>query len=177
MPLTRSTLPASKIHFVLSNTRRQLALEYLAKRDGVATLRDLSEEVAAAETGQSPPPRNVRETVYVSLHQTHLPTLHDLGLIEYDRDRKVITWLAASRDVQYYMEVVTKYGITWDEFYRYLGVIGLLVVIASLASVPGVDLLDPLLWASGFLLAFALSTTVQLWRGYRVPLRRRFGRS
>jgi hypothetical protein len=66
--------------------------------------------------------------------------------------------------VNIYMEVVTKHGITWAEYYRGLGVLGLCAVVGALAQVPGLTAVDPLLWASSFLVLFAVSTAYQLWK-------------
>jgi len=75
-------LAASEIHDVLRNDRRRLVLERLRAGDGTETVSDLSEHIGAIEADESPPPRNVRQSVYVSLHQTHLPKLDKLGIIE-----------------------------------------------------------------------------------------------
>jgi hypothetical protein len=61
------------------------------------------------------------------------------------------------------MDVVTGGGFTWGEYYRGVGVAGLLATTAALAEVPLVGAVDPLLWASGFLSVFAASTAYQLW--------------
>jgi DNA-binding transcriptional ArsR family regulator len=156
-------LPEYEIHRILSNPRRREALRRLGSSPSRISVRDLSELVAAAETGEDPAPRDVRESVYISLHQTHLPRLHDLGILEYDRDLKEVELLDRARHVDLYMEVVTKHGITWAEYYRSLGICGLLTVVASEASVPLLSAVDPLLWASGFLALFAGSTAYQLW--------------
>ncbi|QCJ46666.1 MULTISPECIES: DUF7344 domain-containing protein [Haloprofundus] len=163
MQLRQRTVPEYEIHTVLSNQRRRVALEHLGSGPGRTTVRELSEVVATAETGESPPPRNVRESVYISLHQTHLPKLHDLGVVDYDRERKEIRLLEGARDVDLYMEVVTKHGITWGEYYRGLGVLSLLTVVAASIGVPGLSLAAPVLWASAFLALFACSTLYQLW--------------
>ncbi|MFW6384898.1 MAG: DUF7344 domain-containing protein [Halodesulfurarchaeum sp.] len=159
--LHRQVVPETKIHFVLSNPRRQDTLRYLARNAGRATVRELSEFIAAEETGEVPAPRRTRETVYVSLHQTHLPALDELGIIEYDRVNKEIVSLAASRDLRVYMEVVTRFGMTWDEYYRYLGIFGMLVILAGQMGVPPLAAVDPLVFAVVFLFAFAVSTIYQ----------------
>jgi len=99
-------------------------------------VRELSERVASAESGTSPAPRNVRESVYNSLHQTHLPRLDELGVVEYDDDRKIVTARDGARHISLYMEVETPIGLSWAEYYRSLGVVGLFVVVASLGSCP-----------------------------------------
>jgi len=174
MALRQRSIPESKIHYLLSSPRRCHALRYLEDNPGSTTLRELSEAVAAIEAGQSPPPRAVRERVYISLHQSHLPALDKQGVVEYDIERKEIRPLPGSRDVRLHMEVVTRYGITWAEYYRYLGILGLFVVVAGLAGLPLVSAVDPLLWASGFLALFALSTGCQFWKE-RYALLRWFG--
>jgi hypothetical protein len=160
----RHTLPECQIHQILSNPRRRAILQHLgSSSSGVITVRALSESIAAAEAGESPAPRNVRESVYTSLHQTHLPKLDALGVIEYDRDHREIRVLDRARDVDRYMDVVTGAGVTWGEYYLGLGVFSLVMVVTALAGVPGISLIDPLLWASGALATFALSAVYQLW--------------
>ena len=89
-------LSETRIHEVLSNDRRRMAIEYL--QDGDLTLRELSERIAEAETGESPPPRNIRQSAYVSLQQTHIPKLAELDIVNYDEESKVVS-LAEAADV------------------------------------------------------------------------------
>jgi hypothetical protein len=173
MVFRRPSIPESKIYYLLSNPRRRHAIRYLQRQPGTVTVRELSEAIAEIESGESPPPRNVRETVYTSLSQTHLPALEAQGVVEYDPANREVIPLSRTRAVRIYMEVVTRYGLTWAECYRYLGIIGLCLVVTSLAGVAPVSLVDPLLWASGFLALFALTTALQLWKD-RFAIRRRF---
>lgn len=75
---------------VLSNRRRRLVLELLRANGGEATARELSEYIATVESGENPPPRNIRQSAYVSLHQTHLPKLNKPDIIEYDGQAKTV---------------------------------------------------------------------------------------
>ena len=158
-------LPEAEIYEILANPRRRETLRHLTDVAGgrSVSLRELSSAIAAYETGESPPPRAARESVYNSLHQTHLPKLDELGVVRYDRDARAVDLCENARAVDRYMEVFTPYGLTWSEYYRTLGIAALVTVVASLASVPVVESIDPLLWASGFLVLFALSTVYQLW--------------
>jgi archaellum biogenesis protein FlaJ (TadC family) len=61
------------------------------------------------------------------------------------------------------MEVVTSHGLTWSEIYRTLGVCSLTLVVATLADVPVVATVDPLVWATLSLVTFVVATTSQLW--------------
>lgn len=135
---TDGALEEGDIHDVLRNNRRRLTIKALRDRDGHASVRNLSEEVAARETGENPPPKNKRQSVYVSLHQTHLPKLDDLGIIVYDADSKSVTLADRVEEVEVYMEVVPEYGLSWGEVYFALGLLGLLTTIAAIIGVPGI---------------------------------------
>ncbi|MFW6458641.1 MAG: DUF7344 domain-containing protein [Halodesulfurarchaeum sp.] len=165
------TLPETEIYHVLSNPRRREVLSLLWERNEPLTLREVSEEIAATEAGVRPAPRALKESVYNALHQTHLPKLHALGLVRYDPHRKVIETTAEAGQVARYMDFTMGIGITWGEYYRALGILGLFVIVGALVEVPILSIIDPLLSSTIFLLLFALSTGYQLatntigWRG------------
>lgn len=158
----RQQIPEADVYHLLSNARRRTALTVLWERANEMTLRELSEEIASAETGVRPAPRAVRESVYNTLHQTHMPKLASFGLVEYEPDRKVVRTRKGSRQLSQYMDTVTVAGVTWGEYYRTLGIGGLFAVVASLAEIPGFALVDPLVFASVVLGLFACSTLYQL---------------
>lgn len=124
---------------MLRNDRRRLTIKALRERDGSSTVRELSEEVAARETGENPPPRKKRQSVYVSLHQTHLPKLDELGIVDYDGDSKAVTLQERVEEIEVYMEVVPRYGLSWGEFYFGLALLGFLTVVGALIGVPGIS--------------------------------------
>jgi len=161
----RNSLPEGEIHEILANQRRRATIRHLSvtREGGRTSLRELSETIAARETGESPPPRTTRESVYNSLHQTHLPKLEELGVVTYDREAREVQLRERARDVNRYMEVRTEHGLTWSEIYRTIGVVGLTVVVLALAEVPPASWVTPLLWATGFLLVFVITTSYQLW--------------
>jgi len=80
------------IHHILRNKRRRAVLFYLKYNDSTVTMRELSREIAAWESNIEPEQvtSSQREPVYVSLHQTHLPTLDEHGVINYNKDRQTI---------------------------------------------------------------------------------------
>jgi DNA-binding transcriptional ArsR family regulator len=157
------SIPEQEVYTLLSNPRRLRTLDHLRRRPNSVPLRELSEIIAAAESGETPAPRQVRATVYVSLHQTHLPKLDELGIVDYDRDRKEVRPLGRARQLGPYMDVMTRFGVSWGGFYRWLGVVGLFVILTAQMGLPGMSVLDPLLWTTTFLGLFALSTAYQLW--------------
>ncbi|ELZ72867.1 hypothetical protein C5B91_01175 [Haloferax sp. Atlit-10N] len=126
-------LSETRIHEVLSNDRRRMAIEFL--QDGDLTLRELSERIAEAETGESPPPRNIRQSAYVSLQQTHIPKLAELDIVNYDDESKVVS-LAEAGDVTVYMEVVPEGELSWSEYYAALAALGIVLMIAVAVGVP-----------------------------------------
>lgn len=144
---SRPELEAVDIHEVLSNERRRMVLSILHEEDGETTARDLSERIAELETGQNPPPRNIRQSAYVSLHQTHLPKLDELGIIAYDESSKRVALTDRARQVSVYMETVPRYGISWSEYYVAVSAIGLLLVVASWIGVPVLGSVSGLTWA------------------------------
>lgn len=166
MLATRSTtrrIEPQEVHTILCNSRRRNVIRELKVRLEPMTLRELAERIAELETGESPPPRNARESVYNALHQTHLPKLDQTGVVEYDEDRKTVELQERAREVEDYMNVFTRYGITWAEYYRTLGVFALCAIVAANAGVPVLEHLPTLLLASGFLVVFLFSTVYQLW--------------
>lgn len=163
--LRRDTLPEAEIYETLANDRRRETIRQLTTTpsDDTISLRELSEIVAARETGESPPPRSIRESVYNSLHQTHLPKLEELGVVRYDRDAREIRVRQRARTLDLYMEVVTVRGFSWSEIYRTLGVVALTLVVATRTNVPFLEIIDPLIVATVFLCVFVVVISYQLW--------------
>jgi len=152
-------------HEVLRNDRRRAVIEQLRQTVGESDLRTLAEAIASDETGQSPPPRNIRESVYNSLHQTHLPKLDRLGIVDYDENRKTVVLQREAREVDPYMDVYLheEYNITWAEYYRTVSVLGFVTVLATELGVPVLSEADVVLWPSLYLTIIAVSTVYQLW--------------
>lgn len=157
------TVPETEVHSILKNERRRLVIEHMRRTVGSTTLRELAEAVAEKETGESPPPANIRKSVYNSLHQTHLPKLDRCGVLDYDSDRKTISLNPEARSVDAHLERIGPCGIAWGEFYRGLGTVSLVVILATLVDAPIVSAVDPVLVTTLFLFAFAVSAAYQMW--------------
>lgn len=84
-------LSTDDVFHVLQNARRREVLAYLADT-GDATIRELSESIAAKENGidDAQLRSKQRKRVYISLYQIHLPTMHDLGVIDFDKPRGTV---------------------------------------------------------------------------------------
>lgn len=150
-----------QIHDVLRNKRRTWVLEQLQQTRKPIPLRELSEQVATLETGETPPPRNIRESVYNSLHQTHLPKLDDLGIVEYRVDRKVVAQSDSFHQVTLYMEVVSADDVTWATYYLTVGVVALVVTTLSSMGLSVFAALSVTAWSILFFALFALSALYQ----------------
>ncbi len=106
---TGRTLTENQIHNLLRNERRRAVLRFIAASpERTVAVRDLAERIAAEETETDPPPRNTRQSVYVSLIQTHLPKLADVGVVEYDEQAKTATDTPLMDQLAPYTETLTQ---------------------------------------------------------------------
>lgn len=94
-----SEMRRSDIHRMLSNGRRRNVLFLLDQHDTPLAVKDLAEEIATRETGTSPPDQSTRQSVYISLIQTHLPRLDELGIVQYDESEKLVRPASNHREV------------------------------------------------------------------------------
>ncbi len=163
------TLAAVQIHAILANERRRRAIDQLVAARAPLSVSNLATYIAEDESGESPPPKALRESVYGSLVQTHLPTLQSAGVITYDLESKIVSLTPQARNLRMYQELVGPGGVTWADWYRLCGLVGLLVILGSLLSVPIVAAVDPILWTSAALFAFAVLSASHLW-SYRFSM-------
>ncbi|ADJ15165.1 DUF7344 domain-containing protein [Halalkalicoccus jeotgali] len=129
-------LEEGEIHDILRNDRRRAVIEFLSTSNDHVTIRELSEHIAAVESGEDPPPRNVRQSVYVSLHQTHLPKLEGLGVVKYDTDSKDVRLHDRATTVEAYMNRHQQ-GTGRSRFslaYFVVGALGLLLATVSVIA-------------------------------------------
>lgn len=94
-------LSVGNVCHVLQNRRRRLVLNYLQKVDGPTRTSDLAEAVAAIENDTTTErlDHSERQRVYIALHQVHLPTLDDAGVVSYDGDRGTVEALATADEL------------------------------------------------------------------------------
>lgn len=157
-------LDEGEIHDILRNDRRREVIEFLFEHDRRTTIRELSEHIAAIESGEDPPPRNVRQSVYVSLHQTHLPKLEGLGVVDYDTDSKDIE-LRDQAEL-----VATHMGQTGGRepdplipVYVVLGALGILLTAVGIAGDGSTLGLATGVWVLPLFVAVVALAGYQLW--------------
>lgn len=154
-------LDLTEIHDVLSNERRQLVLKLLGDTGGGLEASELAAEIAEVESGQSPPPENVRQSAYVALHQTHLPKLDELGIVNYDQNNRMVELREGADQINVYLETVPKYGLSWSEVYIGISLLGMLLIIAGEIGVPLLVEIGSLVLASA---TFSLLILVALYQ-------------
>ena len=123
----------------LSNQRRRYALHYLGQVEGPVTIRELSEQIAAWEHGvdRSAVTPKIRKRVYTALHQTHLPKMHQRGIVDFDTDRGVVELTDSVADFAIYLDVVTVEDVHWSHLYLSVGaVLTALVTLGGLGIWP-----------------------------------------
>lgn len=159
----RSSLTEGEIHDILRNDRRRAVIEFLFEHDRQATIRELSEHIAALESGEDPPPRNIRQSVYVSLHQTHLPKLQGLSVVDYDTDSKDVELRDQAEFVATHMGRIDE-GASDSIAMGHvgLGALGLLLAVAGAATGPILGV-DTGLWVLPLFAAVVALGGYQLW--------------
>ncbi|WP_135828744.1 DUF7344 domain-containing protein [Halorussus halobius] len=167
-----SRLDPGQIHNVLRNDRRRRAIKHLRRSEQPVSVDALSEHIASVETGESPPPRDVRKSVYVSLHQTHLPKLDELDIIEYDQRDQQIALRDRAEEVEVYMEVVPNEDISWATYYLGLSVLGVVSLLAVRFELLFLSSFDVEFWAWYFLVLVGVSA---LYHSYAERKHRLFG--
>jgi hypothetical protein len=155
------SLSKDTIFSTLSNQRRRYVIHYLKHDPEQVRIRDLAEQVAAWENDLTVEELTYkqRKRVYTSLHQTHLPKMDDCGIVEYDRDRGLISIASKAAELDVYLEVVSEDDIPWSDFYLGLSAAALLLVGVAWAGVLPINV-PPLGYAAVIALAFGLTAGV-----------------
>jgi predicted transcriptional regulator len=167
---TAGELEPSEIHNVLRNDRRRHAIDHLRGVEEPISVDELAEHIASLETGASPPPRDVRKSVYVSLHQTHLPKLDELGIVDYDQRDQRIELRDRAEEVEVYMEIAPEEGVSWSTYYLGVSVLGALTLLAVEFDVAFGSSFDADFWSWYFLSLIGLSAAYHAYaeRTHRV---------
>lgn len=134
-----SSLSTDTVFQTLGSRRRRYTLHYLRQLGEPVSIRDLSEQLAAWELGKeraAVTPKE-RKRLYTALHQTHLPKMDSLNVVDYDRDRGIIELTDHIDQFDIYLDVVEKDDLPWSQFYLALGsVLTALVTVAALGITP-----------------------------------------
>lgn len=155
------SIDRAEIHDVLSNDRRWQVLELLSDEDP-RDLRSLANDIAAAESSESPAPRQIRQSVYVTLHQNHLPKLDSLDIVEYDDTSKLVALGDRADEIDGYLDVVEREHLSGDEYQLGIVVLGLVTTLASAIGAPILATLQPVTYAATALVLLLVAMTLQM---------------
>jgi hypothetical protein len=128
----------------------------MKRNPGPVRIRDLAQQIAAWENGIDVEELNYkqRKRVYTSLHQTHLPKLNDVGVVDYDRDRGTITLADGVAALDIYLDVVPENEIPWSDFYLGLSAVSLALLVVAWVDVALFDAIPDLAYAVAVALLF-----------------------
>jgi len=93
----------------LSHKYRRYVLRYLS-REGAAGVDDIVAQIAAWDTDGTTNETDRRDRIRANLYHNHLPTLAEVGLIEYDTERERVTPTMAARDLYEYLDLFDSDG-------------------------------------------------------------------
>jgi hypothetical protein len=106
---------------VFGNSRRRAAIHYLKQcdTDTEITLSDLSTQVAAWEHGVDPDELDYEErrSVHISLYQSHIPRMDDVGLIDFDQEHNIITLTETGEEIDVCLRKVTENETPWPSYF------------------------------------------------------------
>jgi CHASE2 domain-containing sensor protein len=140
-------LSESRVFDLLANQRRRRVIEYLMENDGQATLDELVDHVAARENGVSASEltSEQRRRIHVSLTQSHMPTLDEVGAIDYDSDTRVVRRRDRARTLESYITTDTDKRPDWAVYYLLLAAGAMTLFVLSGLENPVSSVLSPLL--------------------------------
>ncbi|MFC6938950.1 hypothetical protein ACFQE8_03120 [Salinirubellus sp. GCM10025818] len=178
------SLSRDELFHLLQNSRRRAVLRYLRGREGPVRMRDVAEQVAAWEHGTTVArlTSEERQRVYIALYQSHLDTLAEAGVIDYNKPRGVIEprplldrvasfldpdWSDEGEDEADGGEPEAD-GSDWDRGYLGVAAAGSLLLFGTALDVSVLGALSNLVTAGIILTAFTLLTLAKLaseWDG------------
>lgn len=136
----RDALSRDVLFDMLSSPRRRYVLHYLHQAGGRAELGELADHVAAWENDTTIEQlgSQERKRVYISLYQTHVPKLDEVGVVEYDQSSGVVDLADRADELAPYLSEESGNGFPWGTYY-------LVLAAASAALFVGVALNAPVL--------------------------------
>lgn len=154
----------SQVFNILSSARRRYVIYYLRKRDEEVPLTELASQVAAWEYETDPDELTDQQEkrVYVSLYQTHLPKLAELGIVDYDRERGVVSLTKESRTLNTHLRRNEDQEPPWQFVYLTLAAIGVLALVAAVQDVSVFAAIDEGVLGMLVAVAFGLTAGAQL---------------
>lgn len=159
------SLSNDALYGALSQKRRRYALHYLKQRGDRVTVQDLAGQVAAWENRKEVEEltSQERKRVYIALYQSHLSTMDEEGLVDYDDDEGMVALSDSMQEIDLYLEVVPKESVPWSLYYAGLTVANGMILILAWFDVRPFTMLPDLGWGAIVLLTFGISAFAQFY--------------
>ncbi|MXR52974.1 hypothetical protein GRX03_15345 [Halovenus sp. WSH3] len=169
MGTSESDLSQDVVFDILSSPRRRYVLYHLRTTGETVQLTDLAEEVAAWENDTDPSEitEQERKRVYVSLYQTHIPRLAEVGLIEYDKDTGEIALADQARDIDRYLDANSRYP--WQRIYLVLAGLSAALLAVTVVVDPIPELAVSAIIVFAFLMTVIVHVVTRLRKRRSVP--------
>lgn len=114
-----SDVPWDALAALLAHPRRQHIVSIIAKHSQPLPLDELGTALMASEQASRTTDRDGdKSTLLTTLHHVDLPTLEEVGLIEYDRDEKTITRYRSLETVSDWMDTASTTTDATDTSFR-----------------------------------------------------------
>lgn len=128
-------LARDDVYEALRSRRRRFAVHYLQQHGGRTSLETLAERVSTWEPEADGTVASSHvEDVYRSLEQRHLPTLAELGMVEFDRRTGDVELTDEAANLQLYLEVVRERDVPWSLYYLAVGTLGGVSILTSVSG-------------------------------------------
>lgn len=158
----QSALSRDVLFDMLSSPRRRYVLHYLHRTGGTAELGDLADHVAAWENDTTIEElgSQERKRVYISLYQTHIPKLDEVGIVNYDQANGVVRLSDQADQLAPYLTEQEETTFPWQSYYLVLAAASAALFVGVALGVPPFDLISEFAAAVIVTAAFALSAIV-----------------
>jgi len=156
---------------LLQNERRRAVIRYLEGREQSVKMRDVAEQVAAWEhdTTVQALTSDQRQRVYIALYQSHLDTLDDAGVIDYNKSRGIVDPQPPLDQVADYVnqqpddEADDDQPVTvWEQGYLSLSLVGSLLLVGTALNITPFQLLSGFVAGVIIITMFSLLTVAKL---------------
>lgn len=134
-----TTLEEDTVFDLLGNERRRACLKRLLTIEDEIPVDQLARAVAETIADASTQPKDLQQSVYISLCQSHLPKLDRAAIIEYDSDHKTVGRGPAFDQIKPYLETPTPALETW----RYYTGVSIVTVLLLAVAVGGASVVRP----------------------------------
>ena len=119
-------LTRDEAYDLLSNPRRRFVISYLGQRQQPVSLNVLAKQVASWEndTPVAELTDQQEKRAYVSIHQTHIPKLEQVGVVEYDSETGQVSISNGARQIEQYLPDYEERTPPWALFYAGVALLG-----------------------------------------------------